>query len=78
MKTINELIDDYRAEALRIRERISVVSAEMKQQEDRLAVKEYRKRIETLYEEYGDIMYAINLMLPYREEESRERVSGDC
>lgn len=68
MKTINELIEQYKEDARRIRERIAQVKEEMKADRDFAKMVEYRRRIETLYEEHGDIMYAIELMSPYREE----------
>lgn len=75
MKTINELIDEYKRDAKRIRERISYLSKEMKADPDHAKMVDYRRRIETLYEEHGDIMYAIELMSPYREE--LKKASGE-
>ena len=68
LKTINELIEEYKRDAKRIRERIAHLNREMKADPDHAKMVEYRRRIETLYEEHGDIMYAIELMSPYREE----------
>lgn len=78
LKTINELIMEYRKDAKRIRDRIAFLNRQMKEDSDRNKMQEYRRRIELLYEEHGDIMYAIQLMLPHMEEERRMCANGDC
>lgn len=78
MKTINELIEQYRQDAKRVRERISYLKIKMKQDPDHSNMVDYRRRIETLYEEHGDLMFAIEQMLPYREEAmSHRKASGE-
>ncbi len=78
MKTINELILEYRKDAKRIRDRIAFLNRQMKEDTDRNKMQEYRRRIEVLYEEHGDIMYAITLMLAHAEEQLPMCANGDC
>lgn len=78
MKTINELILEYRKDAKRIRDRIAFLNRQMKEDTDRNKMQEYRRRIEVLYEEHGDIMYAITLMFAHAEEQLPMCANGDC
>lgn len=69
--TISEVIMQYRKDAQAVKERITFVRAQMKADPDRSNMIQYRKRIETLYEEHADMMYAIEQMLPYLEREKQ-------
>ena len=51
----------------------------MRADPDRSKMPQYRRRIEVLYEEHGDIMQVICQLLPYleREKELVERETGE-
>lgn len=68
--TINELIEEYREAADKVLSRLNKLKAEYKHLESFTMLKEYRKRIEVLHDEYEDLKYAISLMQPYRENTS--------
>lgn len=69
--TISEVIMQYRKDAQAVKERIAFVRAQMKADPDRSNMAQYRRRIETLYDEHTDMMYAIEQMLPYLEREKQ-------
>lgn len=77
--TVREVISQYEHDAKAIRERIETVRAQMRSDPDRSNMALYRRRIELLYEEHGDMMYVIEQLLPYleREKELMGRASGE-
>lgn len=69
--TVSEVIKQYERDAQAIKDRIAYVRAQMKTDPDRSAMAQYRRRIETLYEEHADMMYVIEQLLPYLEREKQ-------
>lgn len=74
--TVSEVIRQYERDAEAVKERIAFVRAQMKADPDRSKMAQYRRRIETLYDELADMMYAIEQMLPYLERE--KQLMGDA
>lgn len=74
--TVSEVIRQYERDAEAVKERIAFVRAQMKADPDRSKMAQYRRRIETLYDEHADMMYAIEQMLPYLERE--KQLMGDA
>lgn len=67
--SIEELIKEYEKSAEKVRTRITEVREMMKADPDRSKAAMYRRRIETLYDEYGDTMYVIEQLLPHLRRE---------
>lgn len=69
MMSMSRLIAQYERDADKLLERIAFVKEQMKADPDRSKMPQYRRRIEVLYEEHGDIMQVICQLLPYLERE---------
>lgn len=79
MMSMSRLIAQYESDADKLLERIAYVKEQMKADPDRTKMPQYRRRIEVLYEEHGDIMQVIGQLIPYleRERELRDKKVGE-